>query len=116
ASAIARRAPVRRPMDRWRRMHVAPCALVFALLHLRSHAGSAPRRPSRHPLRLAHDAQHVRARQAREVAIGPAAADQLGEEVGVAGDVAQAIGLEERTVEVAAKSDMLDTGYTGDVL
>src|SRR5205823_13907884 len=85
-------------------------------LHRCGDAGSAPPQALGDRLRLAHDAQHVRAGQACEVAIGPATANQLGEQVRVAGDVAQAIGLEDGPVEVSANADVLDAGDAGDVL
>src|SRR5438105_8256294 len=76
----------------------------------------APLQPGGHGLRLAHHAQHVRAGEAREVAIGPAPANELGKQVRVAGDVAQTIGLEVGAVEVAAQPDVVDSGRARDVL
>src|SRR6476660_6631739 len=70
----------------------------------------APLQPGGHGRRLAHHAQHVRAGEAREVAIGPAPANELGKQVRVARDVAQTIGLEVGAVEVAAQPDVVDSG------
>ena len=47
---------------------------------------------SGHCLGFAHDAQHVRAGQPGQVAIVPAALDELGKQVRVAGDIFQADG------------------------
>src|SRR6185437_7649912 len=64
----------------------------------------------------AQGAQQVAAGQGGTVRFGPAAAEQLGEQGRVGGDVLQAGRDLVGAVEVAAQAHMLDAGYLADVL
>src|SRR5690606_34983087 len=61
-------------------------------------------------------AQEVLAGELFELVVGPAAADELGEEVWIARDVLEADRDGGHAVEVAAEADVVDAGDRPDVL